>query len=52
MYRGTADLEAPKQDGAGGSAGITSQLVLFGKGEYEKVTRRESWKDGQTDVRS
>ena len=52
VYRGTADIEAPKQDGAGGSAGITSQLVLFGKGEYEKVTRRESWKDGQTDVRS
>lgn len=52
MDRGTADTEAPKQDRAEGRAEITSQLVVFGKGEYEQLTRHESWKDGQTGVRS
>jgi len=50
--RGTADTEAPQQDRAEGSAEITNQSVVFGKGEYEQLTRRESWKDGQTGMRS
>lgn len=48
MDRGTAGAEAPKQEGAGGSEGITSRLVGFGKGGHEQMTRGESWRDGQT----